>query len=404
MGEPLIDVVGGGFSGMAAAWCLQKAGARVRLFEKEPRLGGLISTYYTPHGLVERAANGILCSQQVEALFAELDLKIYPSFRKYPRRYIYRKGARSVPLRGLEWLRVPKLLRERIRNFSGLRPEPEESLEKWSLRHWGKGVTDHIVEPAFRGVFAKESSELSATLVLKGLSAPLPRAKRPKGTIAPLRGMGELIDCWTVGLLKLGVEIQLNSRWSDDGRADKVVLCLPPSECAGYLQGDEDSDFLADLKSLPRTGLVTLTAFFDPSSEDLRGFGVLSPVKGALGAMGVLFNSDIFWERPEPLRSETYIFAQEWAQKSDDDILGQAIRDRRLFQKSGGEPRAHYIARRERALPLYGVRLEKFLASHKLSRGRYQLFGNSFGELGLARILEAAATRAPQWMVRGKNE
>jgi all-trans-retinol 13,14-reductase len=39
-----VAVVGGGMAGLTAAAYLARAGARVRLYEKEPKIGGLVTT------------------------------------------------------------------------------------------------------------------------------------------------------------------------------------------------------------------------------------------------------------------------------------------------------------------------------------------------------------------------
>lgn len=396
MVERRVDVVGGGFSGMAAAWYLRKAGAKVRLFEKDSRLGGLLCTEHTPFGVVEKAANGILACEEVERLFHEVGLTPVPTFKKFPRRYVYRNGRpTALPLKGLEWLKVIKIVREKLGGFRGLKPKPGESLGQWSLRHWGEGITKCLVEPAFRGVFAAQAEDLSASLVLRGFMQPLPRGEKYRGTLAPLGGMGELIDAWTVALLRAGVEIELNTEWRCDGKASKVILCLSPEKAAHYMSYAEDLD---SLKRLPRVGLVSVTVFFKPHTKDLRGFGILSPVHGGLKAMGILFNSDIFWERKEQYRSETFIFDGSWAVKSDEEILAGALEDRALIHSDTSEVVAHVVTRQKNALPLYGLELEEFLMSSSLSRGRFELFGNSYGDLGLARILTAAQSRTAHWL------
>ena len=68
-------VVGAGLSGLATAWYLAEAGARVDVVDAAPRPGGLIRTITTPHGLVETAANAFVRNARVDAMFAALDLK-----------------------------------------------------------------------------------------------------------------------------------------------------------------------------------------------------------------------------------------------------------------------------------------------------------------------------------------
>ena len=63
-----VTVVGGGFSGLATAYYLSRAGIPVEIVEKTDRLGGLIATLQTPHGPVETAAIGLRKSARVDEI------------------------------------------------------------------------------------------------------------------------------------------------------------------------------------------------------------------------------------------------------------------------------------------------------------------------------------------------
>src|SRR5579871_2930471 len=63
-----VIVIGAGFSGMTAAYYLNKSGYKVEVFEKQNAPGGLIKTVETPWGECELAANGILNSKLFEDL------------------------------------------------------------------------------------------------------------------------------------------------------------------------------------------------------------------------------------------------------------------------------------------------------------------------------------------------
>src|ERR1700733_5286896 len=50
MSKECVNVIGGGLAGLSAAVALAEAGARVRLFEKRPYLGGRATSYLLPDG------------------------------------------------------------------------------------------------------------------------------------------------------------------------------------------------------------------------------------------------------------------------------------------------------------------------------------------------------------------
>src|SRR4030095_10141089 len=120
-----INVVGAGFSGLASAYFLTKAGRQVRLFEKSDRAGGLIRTIRTEHGLVETAANGLLNSERLEAMCSDIGVPLLPTLRDGRRRFIYRGKPRQLPLRVSELARVGFGL---VKNVASLRPHPLESI------------------------------------------------------------------------------------------------------------------------------------------------------------------------------------------------------------------------------------------------------------------------------------
>ena len=41
----IVAIIGAGFSGMVAAYLLEKAGAKVTVYEKRPQMGGLCKTW-----------------------------------------------------------------------------------------------------------------------------------------------------------------------------------------------------------------------------------------------------------------------------------------------------------------------------------------------------------------------
>src|SRR5437762_6982492 len=95
---PTINVVGAGFSGLTTAYFLTKQNFRVRIFEKTDRVGGLIKTIRTEHGLVETAANGLLSSARVEEMCADIGVPLLTTRRGGRKRFIYRGRPKQLPL------------------------------------------------------------------------------------------------------------------------------------------------------------------------------------------------------------------------------------------------------------------------------------------------------------------
>jgi oxygen-dependent protoporphyrinogen oxidase len=69
-----IAVVGGGLTGLTAAWQLHRAGHRVVVFEKAPRVGGMMRSFAQDGWLVESGPNSLQETAPVAAILASLGL------------------------------------------------------------------------------------------------------------------------------------------------------------------------------------------------------------------------------------------------------------------------------------------------------------------------------------------
>ncbi len=61
-----IAIVGGGVTGLTAAWRLHSHGHRVTLFEQSDRLGGAVTTVVRDGWLIESGPNSLLESPQFD--------------------------------------------------------------------------------------------------------------------------------------------------------------------------------------------------------------------------------------------------------------------------------------------------------------------------------------------------
>src|SRR2546421_6847409 len=207
---PTITVVGAGFSGLATAYFLVKRGLKVRIVEKSNRAGGLIETLHTEHGLVEKAANGILCSAKLEAIADDVGVPLLTTRREGRKRFVYRGKPRQLPLNVFEMLKTGARVATHATSFS---PRPFESIGEWGRRVGGDAATDYLLIPALGGIYAGDPDRLSASLIFA--KAKLPdhlRTNKPEkgklhGTVAPPQGMQQLTDGLRNWLEKAGVGV-----------------------------------------------------------------------------------------------------------------------------------------------------------------------------------------------------
>ena len=185
-----IVVIGGGISGLAAAYTLaraRQAGAPVEemLIEASDRLGGVIRTETIDGFRIEAGPDSFLAEKpQAAALARELGLgdDLMGSNDHARRTYILHRG-RLVPLPdGLMFLvptRLWPMVTTRLLPLSSklaaarelLFPPPsydrgDESVASFVSRHFGKAMVENIADPLLAGVYGGDSAALSVRSVL----------------------------------------------------------------------------------------------------------------------------------------------------------------------------------------------------------------------------------------------
>ncbi len=247
-----VAVVGGGITGLAAAYALaraRQAGAPLEeyLLESSGRLGGSVLTERIEGCIVEAGPDSFLTEKpEAAALCRELGLgdALLGSNDEDRRHYIVRDG-RLVPLPDGLLLFVPRRLwpvlttslfpfRTKldlaakwiaswpplagwpaVAGWAPAKPSPsldaDESVESFVRRHLGRGVYENVAEPLLAGIFGGDAARLSArsTLprlleleaksgnLLRGFRSAAARSKAPSASgslFTTLRdGLGQMV-------------------------------------------------------------------------------------------------------------------------------------------------------------------------------------------------------------------
>lgn len=337
-----IAIVGGGLTGLAAAYRLVRQGRQVRLFEAAPRVGGAVHSERIGEWLVESGPNSLQeASADLTDLLSELGLdgaKCYAS-PAAKNRYILRNGRPEAAPTSPPGLLTSKLFsfRGKVRIFGDLFRRPlrrtdDVSLATFAAEHFGRELVDYGLNPFVSGVYAGDPEALSARHAFPSLweaerthgsviraQIASAKAKRARGEskgpprIVSFREGLEMLPRALAAHLPSG-SIELNARvvellpgkpwklvWArDETRRSEafaaVIVCLPAAGLAALAVGAVGNRPLATLEQIPSPPVASL--FFGYAraqvAHPLDGFGLLVPAKERRRVLGVLFSSSLF--------------------------------------------------------------------------------------------------------------
>ncbi len=349
MTSAAIAIIGGGISGLSAAWTLHQRGIPYRLLEAGPSLGGVIRTEEKDGFVLEGGPDSIL-AQKPEGigLCRELGLgdRLIPTNPELKAIYILHRRKLhplpegmmlAVPTRILPMARSglfswPGKLRMGLDLVRPAGPQNgDESIATFLRRRFGQEAVERLGEPLLAGIHAGDPERLSilatfprfreleakyGSLVRGMLSAPRPKPK--PGTPAPaafysLRGgLRELVDALVARLdtasIRTGAAVRSLARDGDgytiglDGgdtvSAPRVIVAAPGPKIAPALAGllPEVSRTLA---AVPFASSATVLLGYRRSdvAHSLDGYGMVVPRGEGLRTTALSFVSTKFAHR-----------------------------------------------------------------------------------------------------------
>ena len=413
-----IAVVGGGISGLAAAFHLAKArrqGAVIEehLFEASDRLGGVIRTERIDGCVVEAGPDSFLTEKPDAFLLAkELGIgeHVIGSNDEQRKTYILH-NRKLVPFpEGLQFLvpariwpvvRTPLLsLRDKwaiAREFFSRPPaqQTDESVASFVERHFGRGMVQSIVDPLLSGVYGGLANELSVESVLprfreierrdgslvRGVWRNLRNRRKTQGArVPPLfsafrDGLQELVDaiqarlapeCVACGrrlvaLRRVGGKYQLTFAGGESFEADGVILALPAYESARLVR--ELGTALAErLAEIPYVSSLTVALGYE--RDALRnlpgGFGFLVPRKEGRRLLACTFVHNKFPFRVPADRGLLRCFLggsgnETVMEASDEEVLGIVQQELEAILGLSAVPLFTRIYRWRKAMAQYTV-------------------------------------------------
>lgn len=331
-----VAIIGGGISGLSAAFYLEKAraagaGLTCTLFESSQRLGGSMYSDRVEECLVEAGPDSFLTEKPwALALCKELgiDDQLIGSNDAQRKTYIVVKGKLVVMPDGLMFMVPTKLVptalsplfswATKVRMARELmhppRPmESDETVGELVERHFGPEVVDRLADPLLSGVYGGDANKLSARAVLprfvemeekygslsRAMLAAHNKMRAMAGTQPPRPlfsslkdGMQQMVDAIAARLDHSAIRMRTRVRGvypEDDGwrvaielggseKFDAIIVATP-ANVGGALLEAVDRDLADDLLGITYSSSVTVTLgyYLDQLKRLPRGFGFLVP-------------------------------------------------------------------------------------------------------------------------------
>jgi len=423
-----VAIIGGGITGLTAAFRLSARGIGVTVFESGQVAGGVVRTSARDGFLAEHGPNSILITSPViPGLIkdAGLDGRVVSPGAEGKNRFIVR-GGRPVclPLTPQQFITTPLFsLRAKLRliaePFISRAPaDREESLSEFVLRRLGREFLDYAINPFVAGVYAGDPDTLSVrhsfpklhalerkygSLIRGQISGRKEREKREEvgkndaGMISFDGGLQVLTDTLAASLgerIKFQSTVKAVSRsgkeWCIDngvrnGNFDAVLFAGTAHSLAG-MGSPGQGPSPAPLREIHYPPVSSLVMGFRRIDIDhpLDGFGILIPEVEPFAILGVLFSSSLFPGRAPSGHVTLTCFLggtrrPETATGETGEVVETAMRDLRKLIGLKGEPVFIHRTFYEKAIPQYNVGYGTYLSIMEGMEGAnpgYFLAGN----------------------------
>lgn len=302
-------VLGGGITGLLAAWHLHRKGEAVEVWEAAEQAGGWVQTLPWDHadgrpGHVEKGPQGILWQpgSASDRVFSAIGVEIESPVKEkgQGKRWVGKQGrlievpSHPVKLMTSPLMAVSTKLRLMLEPFVGVGPaEPEEGLEAFITRRAGRGMAEELLPAMVAGILAAPTSVLSVDALPKlrqwEALGSLFAGVRKSGVshlMVPKGGMGALTTKLAAALPAVrtsmpgeSLERLPDGRWKVAGggeqrEVDRVILALPAYAAAELLAAQSPASAEA-LKAIPYTNVNLWNSRHAPLAPFKDGFGFL---------------------------------------------------------------------------------------------------------------------------------
>lgn len=448
-------IIGGGITGLSAAYELAQAGREAVLIEEQPSLGGVIQTEVVEGCVVEGGPDSFLSAKPAgEELARELGLggDLIGSLDHQRMTYVVR-GGRLVPLPDGLLMMVPtkvlpmalspllgwgtkiRMGLEILRRPAG--PGGDRSVAAFIEDHYGREAVDYLAEPLLAGVYGGSADRLSVESVLaRFVELERRHGSLTRGVLAARRAArhggaasAALFRTLRNGLAQLTAELErrirprcriVHARATRVSRgaerylirvgdasleAEQLIFACPAWQAGALLRGLDPR--LADLlEAIPYTSSVTLALGY--RREDCGpvppGFGFLVPARERRALVACTFVGAKFPFRVPDTHVVLRCFlggsgGEAVLEQNDEDLIRLVRAELKRLLGWDAEPCFTRLRRWRRAMAQYEVghaaRVSEIRALAAQHPGLY-LAGNAYEGIGVPDCIRTgrAAARA----------
>ena len=430
-----IAIIGGGISGLAAAYALEqhrRAAGQVEysVFESSSRLGGVLVTDRVDGCLIEAGPDSFLTEKPWAAdLCRQIGIgdQLIGSNDAQRKTYILVNRRLVVMPDGLMFMVPTKILPIVFSPLFSLgtkirmarewfhpphKADRDETVSAMVERHYGPEMVDRLADPLLSGVYGGEASQLSVRAVLSRfaemeakhgslgramLAARKKMAAATTGASPPLfsslrDGMQQMVDTLLAQLsprsLLSGARANALGRRADgwvvsvdrhSDPFDAVIVAVPTHSAASLLE-TAGPELSRELREIRYSSSVTVTLGYDKNVRDslLPGFGFLVPRREGKRLLAATFVHNKFPHRAPEDRALIRCFLggsrdENILTASDNQILSIVRSELQQIISLSAEPLFARVYKWKGAMAQYGVgHLERL---ERIERLRRQLPG-----------------------------
>src|SRR5271168_312572 len=271
-----IVIIGGGISGLACAWRLERLRVPFLLLEQEERPGGLIRSVRRDAALFEAGPQSFLLNAPLADLVREIGLEddLLIGNSRAPRYILLGGKLQRAPLGPLAFLFSSLLSTSTKMRLFGepfsrtTPPQEEESIAAFVRRKFGAELLDRMVAPMIGGIFAGNPERLGLTSafpalrdwetrfgsVIRGMMKARGGAGGARGRLASFRDGNETLVARLAE--RLGENVKLRTRALALRRAAPAPAGQANSDAAQF---EIDCDVAGRRETIPARAVVLAT-------------------------------------------------------------------------------------------------------------------------------------------------